>query len=145
VGAAVCAISLAVIVATNLLPGYQRDDWRGVAEALPEHAPYGRVLVVERYGGSPLSVYLASLHVPGTSQVKVREIAFAHLRTRHTSGAPYAPYVQLQGPRGFRLASVDKNEAFAVSRFVATGEPAVPVSRLVRLSGSPTSEVLLVR
>jgi 4-amino-4-deoxy-L-arabinose transferase-like glycosyltransferase len=145
VGTALCAICTAVIVATNLLPGYQRDDWRGVAEALPKHPSYSRVLVVERYAGSPLSVYLGSLHAPTTSDVKVGEIAFAHLRTRHTSGAPYAPYVQLQAPPGFRLASVDKNEAFAVSRFVATGEPRVPVKGLVRLSGSPDSEVLFVR
>jgi 4-amino-4-deoxy-L-arabinose transferase-like glycosyltransferase len=144
-GAAACAIGIVVIVATNLLPGYQRDDWRGVAEALPKRTPYARVLVVERYGGSPLSVYLGSLHAPSTSRVKVREIAFAHLRTRHTSGAPYAPYLQLQAPHGFRLASVEKNEAFAVTRFVASGEPRVPVSGLIRLSGSPSSEVLFVR
>ncbi len=145
IGTVLCAISTAVIVATNLLPGYQRDDWRGVAEALPKRPAYARVLVVERYGGSPLSVYLGPLRAPATPQVKVREIAFAHLRTRHTSGAPYAPYVQLRAPRGFRLASVDKNEAFAVTRFVATGEPRVPVSGLVSLSGSPSSEVLFVR
>ena len=145
VGTAVCTIGIAVIVATNLLPGYQRDDWRGVAEALPGHAPYSRVLVVEQYGGSPVSVYLGPLHAPVTTAVNVREIAFAHLRTRHTSGAPYAPYVQLQAPPGFRLASVDRNEAFAVSRFVATGAQRVPVSELVRLGGGPGSEVLLVR
>lgn len=35
IGAGLCAVSLAVIVVTNVRPGYQRDDWRGVARSLP--------------------------------------------------------------------------------------------------------------
>ena len=66
-------------------------------------------------------------------------------RTRHTSGSPYAPYVELTPPRGFRLAGVSKNEAYAVTRFVAARPIAVPARELLRLSGSPSSELLLGR
>ena len=48
-------------------------------------------------------------------------------------------------PRGFRLASVAKNEAYAVTRFVARRPTPVPARELVRLSGSPSSELLLGR
>jgi hypothetical protein len=143
-GGGLCAIGLAVIVATNLLPGYQRDDWRGAARALP--APLQpRVIVVERFGGSPLSVYLGPLHEVRSPTLIAREIAFPVLRTRHTYGAPSAPYAPLQAPRGFRLAAARKNEAFAVTRFVAPAPTPVSARELLRLSGSPNSELLVGR
>jgi hypothetical protein len=141
-GTALCVIGLGVIVATNLLPGYQRDDWRGAARALPA-ANQPRVIVVERFGGSPLSVYLGPLHEVRPKTLVAREIAFPVLRTRHTYGAPSAPSAPLQAPPGFRLASARKNEAFAVSRFVAPRPTRVSAGELLRLSGSPSSELLV--
>jgi hypothetical protein len=143
-GAALCAIGLGVIVATNLLPGYQRDDWRGAARALPPPLQ-PRVIVVERFGGSPLSVYLGPLREVRARTLVAREIAFPVLRTRHTYGAPSAPYAPLQAPRGFRLAAARKNEAFAVTRFVAGRPTPVSARELLRLSGSPNSELLVTR
>ncbi len=143
-GVALCAIGLGVIVATNLLPGYQRDDWRGAAQALP--APLQpRVIVVERFGGSPLSVYLGPLREVRARTLLAREVAFPVLRTRHTYGAPSAPYAPLQAPAGFRLASARKNEAFALTRFVAPRPTRVSARELLRLSGSPSSELLVTR
>ena len=80
-----------------------------------------------------------------TGTVRAREIAFAALRVRRTEGAPYPPYVQRQAPPGFRLASVSSGEAYAVTRFVADRPRAVSVRELLRLSGDPSGEVLLVR
>ena len=135
-GAALCAIGLGVIVATNLLPGYQRDDWRGAAQALP--APLQpRVIVVERFGGSPLSVYLGPLREVRARTLVAREIAFPVLRTRHTYGAPSAPYAPLQAPHGFRLAAARKNEAFAVTRFVAVHPTAVSARELLQAERQP--------
>src|SRR5581483_9102652 len=130
------------IIATNLLPGYQRDDWRGAAQALP--APLQpRVIVAERFDSSPLEVYLGPLHDQRARTVLAREIAFPALRTRQTYSAPSAPSEQLRAPRGFRLASVHKNEAFAVTRFVAARPTAVSTRELLRLAGSPNGEVLV--
>jgi mannosyltransferase len=143
IGTALCAIGLGVILATNLLPGYQRDDWRGAAQALPKNAPAPRVIVAERYGGSPLSIYLGPLRQTTATNVIAREIVFPTLRTRHTAGAPYPPYLQLRPPRGFRLVSVRKSEAFAVTRFLAPRQTTVAARELVRLSGDPASELLL--
>jgi hypothetical protein len=143
-GGGLCAVSLGVILATNLLPGYQRDDWRGVARALP--APLTpRVIVGEHFSSSPLSLYLGDLRAVKAGAVTARELDFAALRVRHTQGAPYAPYVQRIAPPGFHLVSVKSTEAYAVTRFVASHPTRVSTSELLRLSGNPQGEVLLGR
>jgi mannosyltransferase len=142
-GAGLCAVGLGVIVATNLLPGYQRDDWHDVAQALP--APLApRVIVGEHFSSSPLSIYLGNLSDARTGTVIAREIDFAALRVRHTQGAPYAPYVQRVAPPGFRLVAVKRGEAFAVTRFLAARPTPVSVRELLRLSGDTNGEVLLL-
>jgi len=142
IGTALVAIGLGVIIAINLLPGYQRDDWRGAARSLPA-AAQPRVIVVERFGGSPLSIYLGPLHEVHSTALVAREIAFPVLRTRHTYGAPSAAEVPLTPPPGFTLASVHRNEAFAVARFAAPRPTRVSARELLRLSGSPSSELLV--
>ncbi|HXD55913.1 MAG TPA: glycosyltransferase family 39 protein [Solirubrobacteraceae bacterium] len=144
-GASLCAVGIGVIVATNLLPGYQRDDWRGVASALPAtQAP--RAIVAERYAGSPLSIYLhQTLRGPSGGRVLVSELDFATLRVRRTEGAPTPPAIQHVAPAGFRLVAVSSHEAYAVTRFVADRPTEVPVRELLRLSGDPGGEVLLTR
>jgi mannosyltransferase len=142
-GAGLCAVSIAVIVSTNLLPGYQRDDWRGVAEALP--APTTpRVIVGEHFSSAPLSIYVGELG-PARSGMRARELVFTALRVRRTQGAPYAPYVQRTPPPGFHLVSVRSSEAFAVTRFMAPTPTAVSNAELLRLSGDPNGEVLTDR
>ncbi len=37
-GGALCAIYVAMVVAANAIPDYQRDNWRGVAHALAKPA-----------------------------------------------------------------------------------------------------------
>jgi hypothetical protein len=143
-GGAMCAVGIGVIVATNLLPGYQRDDWRGIADGL--HAPLApRVIVGERFAGPPLSIYLGTMRGVSRGTVLAREIDFAALRVRHTQGAPYAPYVQRRAPAGFRLIAVKSSEAYALTRFVADRPRRVSVQQLLRLSGDLNGEVLLAR
>jgi uncharacterized membrane protein len=78
IGSCLCVLSLGVIVAINLIPGYQRDNWRGAAQALPTPPAPDRVIVGERYASLPLSIYLpdtqatvtlarSCLHVNSTS------------------------------------------------------------------------------
>ncbi len=143
-GACLCAVSLGVIVATNLLPGYQRDDWRAVARALPT-PPTPRVIVGEHYAAQPLSIYLTGLEPAPSRVVVAREVAFATLRVRHTTGAPYPPFLQRTAPAGFHLVGVSKGEAFAVSRFVASRPTALSTGELLRLSGDLGGEVFMQR
>ena len=84
------ALSLAVIAATDVLPAYQRDDWRGIANALGS-GHTGRVVVSERFGEATLSVYLPEVHATSAPTVRTREVAYVSLRVRHTVARPARP------------------------------------------------------
>jgi mannosyltransferase len=145
-GATICALSVAVIAGVNLIPGYQRDDWRGVAQTLA--APAGqRVVIAPELGGAPLFIYMPTdQNLHGTS-VATRELAFVALRTQRTGRAPLAPVVPTSPPPGFRLVGVYRSEAFAVSRFRALGGARVTVSMrsLRRADQEPNAEIFLQR
>lgn len=141
-GGGLLAVSLAVIAAINLVPEYQRDDWRGIAHALGR-APAGRVIVSELYASAPLSIYLEHVRASTASSVVTREVAFMSLRVRHTGGAPSPAPVPSSAPAGFRLAGVTRNEAFTVVRFRAPRAMSVPVAALRRISPEAAAEVIL--
>jgi mannosyltransferase len=143
-GTALCALSLAVIVAVNVLPAYQRDDWRGVAHSLPTSAS-SRAIVGEQYSAAPLSIYLGTLRSVSGASVATREVDFVGLRVKRTGRSPLPAIVPLQLPPGFRLAEVRRAEAFAVSRFVAPSAMRVSTAALRRLSGEPNAEIELAR
>jgi mannosyltransferase len=143
VGAALCAVSLAVIVGVNVLPGYQRDDWRGVAHALTSSASSGGgVIVAEQYASAPLSIYLSHLRGVSGSSISTRELDFVGLRIKRSDSSPAPAVVPTTPPSGFRLAGVRRSEAFAVSRFVAAKPTLVSASTLRHMIGAPQAELL---
>ncbi len=144
IGVALCAVSLAVIVSTNLLPGYQRDDWRGIADALsPQRA--GRVIVGQEFASAPLSIYLPGLRTASGGSVSTREVAFVGLRVRHTGGSPAPGFVPTSPPPGFALVGVRRTESFSVSRFRAPRPTTLTTSVLQRMSGQYKPELILQR
>jgi len=143
-GVGLCAISLAVIAATNAIPTYQRDDWRGAAHALATRGA-SRVIVAKQYASAPLSVYLSSLQAISAPTVATRELAFVDLRTRRTGRSPLSPVVIRSAPPGFRLAGVATSETVAVSRFTAARATSVSADALRSLIGEPNAELILQR
>jgi mannosyltransferase len=143
-GTSLCALWLALILAINVLPGYQRDDWRGAAQALP-FAQVSRIVVAGPNAFDPLSIYLPDLHRVSGPTALVREVDFISLRVRHTAGAASAPTVQTNAPAGFRLAGVRDSEAFAVARFIAPHASTVSAEALHALSGNPAAEAIVER
>jgi hypothetical protein len=143
-GTGLCALWLALILAINVFPGYQRDDWRGAAQALPP-AQVSRIVVAGPNAFDPLSIYLPGLRRVSGPTAVVREVDFISLRVRHTAGAASAPTVQTNAPAGFRLAGVRDSEAFAVSRFIAPHASTVSAEALHALSGNPAAEVIVER
>jgi uncharacterized membrane protein len=146
-GISLCIVSCAVIAATNLIPGYQRDDWRDAVKAIPHLQFANRIIVSATYSSIPLSIYL-----PGTSPltaltsnswVATREIAFIALRTRRTGRAPLPPVAPIQPPAGFSVAEIDRTEAYAVSRFVASRQTLVQIKKLRGESGEAGAEITL--
>lgn len=145
-GGAICTLSLLVIAGVNLIPGYQRSDWHGIARALQASPPITtRVVVAPELGAAPLFIYMhtdANIVAPS---VATHEVAFVALSTPHTGHAPLPPVVPTSPPPGFRLVGVDRSEAFAVSRFRATGTATVSVSSLRRIDREAKAEVFLQR
>jgi len=143
-GLAICAISLAVIGGINAIPGYQRDDWRGVAAALAAHT--GPSLIVTPSGGlQPLGIYLPHLHKTTASSTPPRELEFVALRTKRTGRSPLAPVVPTRALPGYRLVEVQRTETYAISRYLAPLPTVTSVSVLRGADGTAEAEVLLHR
>ncbi len=140
-GAGLCAVSLAVVAATELVPVYQRDNWHGAATALGSPVR-PRVIVTEHYGSVPLSIYLGSVRGVRGRTVTTRELDFVALRVRHTFGSPSPPVVPTRLPTGFRLAGVDRAAAYAVARFLAPVPTPVGVGALRRMYGEGDADVV---
>ncbi len=141
-GTGICVISLAVIAGINLLPAYQRDNWRGAAQALP--APAGkRVIVGERYASIPLSIYLSGVHTFSGSRTATEELDFVALRTQRSGRSPLPPSVPTEPPPGFHLAGVHTTASYAISRFLSPRATSVSVKTLRNILKQPSAEIML--
>ena len=144
IGTLLCAIGLAMVVATNLLPAYQRDDWRDAAATLGQPAA-PRAIEIVSHNIDGLQWYLRDLRtVPGGS-VHASEVDFVALRSRRTVGAPLAPVVPTSGLPGFTLAGVHRHAAYAVSIFRAPEGASVSVAAIRHAAHEPYGEVILQR
>jgi mannosyltransferase len=141
-GGGLVTLSLAVIAAINLIPAYQRDDWRGVAHALGS-GRVGRVIVSERFGEATLSIYLPEVRATSARTVLTREVAYVSLRVRHTGGAPSPAPLPTRAPAGFHLAGVTRSEAFAVARYLAPRATVIATRALPRISPEAATEVII--
>ena len=71
----VCGAGLAIVLATDLVPRFQRADWTGVASAVRSGPVSDRAIVTVELGAAPLEYYLPGLqYVHPASSVRVREI-----------------------------------------------------------------------
>jgi mannosyltransferase len=150
-GSSLCVVSLAVIVATNAIPGYQREDWRGVAGTLASDLPSAAstspsVIVTQSEALEPLRVYLPILQRTLAARLDSRELEFVALRKKRTGRSPLPPVVPTTAPSGYRLVAVKRTEAYAVSRFLARSPEASLEAKALRAdAGQAEAEVLLLR
>jgi mannosyltransferase len=124
--AALCALSLACVIAVAVAPEYQRDDWRGVAEALG--APQGdRALVVNPAAGAvPLHVYMDGLREFPKDYTRVAEIDFVAVTSRRPGQTPRPPRPPSPSVPGFRVADRREGDTFTLVR-LRTTEP-IPIT-----------------
>jgi mannosyltransferase len=141
-GAGLCLVSVLVVVGVNTEPGYQRDDWRGLAQALKSSAA-GSISVTPQYGVTPLSIFLPALRDARGASVTTREIDFLDLRGQRTGRSPSPPSVPSTAPPGFRAAGVRKTDTLAVARFVSATPRTVSVAALRKLAGNASAEIVL--
>jgi mannosyltransferase len=142
IGGGLLLLSLAVIIAINALPEYQRDNWRGVAHTLST-ASSGRIILGEESSSLPLSIYLSGLVRVGDPSVTTSEIDIVGLRTRRTGRPPLSPVASTKPPSGFRLAAVNKTKTYVLTRFIAPKATTVQVGALRRETGQPQAEIVL--
>jgi len=84
-------MGIASVVGVALEPAWQRDDWRGIAEALGPAREQRALVVQPASGRRPLALYVRNLsRLPGQGDT-VAEIASVHPVRRFAGGAHPAP------------------------------------------------------
>jgi mannosyltransferase len=101
----ICAASLAVVLATVFIPGWQRDDWRFIARHLAEPA----VVVKPAYHAEALRQYDAGLVPMPPAGVRLRELSFLlHLDGRR---------LPVNVPEGFTRVRAERLQNWTLVRF----------------------------
>jgi 4-amino-4-deoxy-L-arabinose transferase-like glycosyltransferase len=123
--AALCALSLAIVVAVAADSQYQRQDWKGLAHALGT-ADAARALVVSPANGElALRYYLPGIRRMGPEGARVREVdVVAVAGSRDPGEAPELPELTgaaALGVPGFGAALATRTSTYAILRFPATG------------------------
>jgi uncharacterized membrane protein len=97
---AVCAIGLATVVAVEVTPLWQRDNWRGIVRALgPARAPRAVVLTPTETGAVPFRFYDPAATPIGVRGAYVSQIALVSKQGRNENAIHPAPPPRPARPR----------------------------------------------
>jgi hypothetical protein len=142
-GALLCALSAAIVIAVAAEPEYQRDDWRGAAEAAgPAREP--RALVVTPIGGCvPLQLYLPGTRLIGPNGAMVTEVVLLGLPQERAGQDADPPRVGREPPYPMHMREVERVEepTFTMVRYRANRPILVHLGPLqvTALGGTPPS------
>ena len=124
VAAALCLLSVAVVVSTATEPKFEREDWRGAADVLgsPDGTPRA-ILVSPDDGAETLLFYRPKARALTSGGVRVREVVVIGMPERdHALGeSPRPPLAEELPAPGPGFAEVERQEAsfFTLVRFRA--------------------------
>jgi mannosyltransferase len=119
--AGLAAVSLVAVVAVFARPEFQRDDWRGAAEAIGP-ARGERALVVNPIAGAvALRVYMDGLEPFGEEDRTVDEIALVAVTERRPGETPHPPRPAAAGVPNFELVARRETDTFTLVRLRAVG------------------------
>jgi mannosyltransferase len=144
--AALCAIGLALVIAVQSDPSYQREDWRGVARALgPATVP--RAIVVSPLGGAAgIEAYLRDAQPFPQAYLPVKEIDVVGVASRRAGHAALPPTLPTPVYQYFGLASSRRTKTYTLFRMLSDGglaRPEHPVNlNLLRLYGRQATILL---
>jgi hypothetical protein len=131
--AALAALSLAAVVGVFARPEFQRDDWRGAAEAIGP-ATDRRALVVNPIAGAvALRLYLDGLEPFGEEFKRVDEIALVAVTERRPGETPHPPRPQTPTLPGFEPFARVETDTFTLVRLRAVGRQFIASSGLTHL------------
>jgi len=129
--AALCATSLAIVVAVAADAQYQRQDWKGLARALGTRGGARAVVITPANGELALRYYRRGLRALGPQGARVREVDVVTVAgSRDPGEAPELPALTgtaLAAP-GFGPALATRTKTFAVLRFPAPRGAPLPAT-----------------
>lgn len=148
-GVGLVLISLAVVVGVAAEPRYQRQDWRGGAEALgPARETRALAFSPAFVNAGPFRVYYGPSEIMSPAGVKVREIAVAALATegQASTGTPEPPAMTRRpAPRGFRLVELRNADTYSLARYRPERAYHVTPREVRRLAPRNTSFAVVVQ
>jgi mannosyltransferase len=111
---ALAALSLATVLTVFARPEFQRDDWRGAAEAIGP-AETERALVVNPIAGAtPLRLYLDGLEPYGEEFRQVSGIVLIGVTTRRPGETPRPPEATRPTIAGFSVVGQRETETYTL-------------------------------
>ncbi|HEU4703186.1 MAG TPA: glycosyltransferase family 39 protein, partial [Conexibacter sp.] len=128
--AALCALSLAIVVVVARDAQYQRQDWEGVAEALGDSDAQRAIVITPANGELALRYYRRNLRLLRPEGARVREVDVLTVSGSPDPGkAPaLAPLTGTAlGVPGFGPALEARSDTYALLRFPALGADPVAV------------------
>jgi hypothetical protein len=141
-----CAVGLGVTLGVDVNVRYQRDDWRGVAQAVPARTT--SVLVVTPSSGRlALEYYLPDSRPLGSAGAMVDSVEVIALGARGVGNAVQAPPLAAHPPPlgGFDPPVASSHSTFTVVRYRASAGPVlVTPGILTGLAPFPTGSTQLV-
>jgi hypothetical protein len=125
IATALCALSVGTIVAVVSTPGYQRDDWRGVADVLGPPARDRAIVVTPADGAAALEWYMRNARTTGETRT-VAEIDAVGLAPRLPGQKPKPPRGPAPVAAGFTQVRRIERPTFTV--VVSRSATPTPVS-----------------
>jgi mannosyltransferase len=144
--AGVCGVGLAVTLGVDLNTRYQRDDWRGVARAVPV-GTVSAIEVTPASGRLALEYYLPSARPLGPAGASVASVEVIALGARGVGAAVEAPPAPDPLPplAGFSAPVASTHGTYTVVRYTATaGAALVTPATLIALDPSADGATQLV-
>jgi hypothetical protein len=112
--AVLAVIGLVAVVGVWHEPRWQRENWRGMAQALP--APKGpRAIILPALGSRPLRLYIPHLDKLPQAGVPVREIALVYPVRRQVGKVDTLPPPHIPTPRYGAFQLVERRETDSYS------------------------------
>jgi mannosyltransferase len=145
--ALLCAIGIAAVVGVASTPAWQRDDWRGMAEALGEPRGPRAIVVQPASGRRPLALYMPGLRALPAAGAPVSEILVLHPAQRNVPGEhPLPPPPTLPPPvPGFEVSDQRLTDTYAVVVLRASaGAPQLNPKQATTLVLSPGEPVAVL-
>jgi hypothetical protein len=138
---ALCAFSLAIVVAGALDPRLQRPDYRGAAEELSPLAP-GDTVVTPFHGSVPLEHYLPGAVVGAATSAR---FTLVQPLRRHDAGGPARDPVPA-APPGFKEQARVLRDTYTLVRYRSPAPAAVtPAVALALAPARPGREPFILR